>query len=178
MKREPGSGEGAREAVTLSVQLMDPDRVESHPAGLDPVFGDYMRTFMGSPAGSAADGQEGRVFLQRQARRAGVAAGGGGGGAGGEEALMRLLGDVCVANGLECKISCASSKVSYVLDTEDVMWRPGARKFAAAGAGARGRCPVARHAERYAAWLAGREEALRGGFKPYVANFPEAMAQG
>jgi paired amphipathic helix protein Sin3a len=31
--------------------------------------------------------------------------------------------DACVYNGLECKISCNTSKVSYVLDTEDLFHR-------------------------------------------------------
>ena len=34
-------------------------------------------------------------------------------------------------NGLELKVSCASSKVSYVLETEDVFFRPRSRRKAA-----------------------------------------------
>jgi hypothetical protein len=198
-----GGGGGGREAVALTVQLMDPDRVEAHPAGLDPVFGDYMRGFMASPA-AGAEGKEGLVFLPRHARAA--APGAGRRAAPDEPVLQELLGRVCVSNGLECKISCANSKVSYVLDTEDVLWRRGPRRrgprrraAAAAGAGEQQQqqqqdgaeagqqqpeqqpahsapCPVARHAARYAEWLAAREAALRDGFQPYASSFPEPMA--
>ncbi|KAI8469341.1 MAG: hypothetical protein J3K34DRAFT_522233 [Monoraphidium minutum] len=164
-----GSGGGSgREAVALSVQLMDPDRVEVHQAGLDPVFGDYMRGFMGAPAG--AEARDGRVFLPRQARRSGAALPGGGAD---EGRLLALMAGAAVANGLECKISCANSKVSYVLDTEDVMWRRGRRRFAAAGA----EFPPAGRRARYDAWMAGRQAALQPGLGAYAADFPEAMAQ-
>jgi len=171
-----GAGSGT-EAVALSVQLMDPDRVEVHPAGLDSVFGEYMRAFMASSAGS--DAKEGRVFLQRHARAAGVV---GPAGETDEAALQRLRGGIALSNGLECKISCSNSKVSYVLDTEDVAWRRGPRKAAqrAAAAAAAGEkppaCPDAGKEARYRAWLAKREEALRPGFQPYVGSFPESMA--
>jgi hypothetical protein len=169
-----------REAVALTVQLVDPDRVEVHQAGLDPAFADYVRGFMAAPAGALANGAaggggeareaaSGRVFLLRQARRAGALAPGGGAD---EAALMALLRGVAVANGLECKISCANSKVSYVLDTEDVAWRRGGRRFAAAGAAP---FPSAPRAERYRAWLAARDAALRAGFGPHAATFPDAM---
>ena len=46
------------------------------------------------------------VFLKRSARRPEADA-----------------GRVTVRNGLECKLNCANSKVSYVLDTEDVFVR-------------------------------------------------------
>ncbi|KIY92733.1 hypothetical protein MNEG_15230, partial [Monoraphidium neglectum] len=161
----PANGKAATVAVALSVQLMDPDRVEHHPGGLDPAFGDYMGAFMGAPAPAGpAAGREGRVLLPRLARRAG--------GGGGDAALAAALGGVAVANGLECKISCSSSKVSYVLDTEDVMWRHRAR--AAGGGGGGG---LEQRAGRYAAWLAGREAAI-GGLEPYAQAFPEPMAQG
>ena len=45
------------------------------------------------------------------------------------------MGSVSVHNSLECKISCSNSKVSYVLDTEDVFHRragTGAGGFAGA----------------------------------------------
>jgi len=36
---------------------------------------------------------------------------------------LKTMDGVQVANGLECKISCKTSKVSYVLDTEDFLFR-------------------------------------------------------
>lgn len=38
-------------------------------------------------------------------------------------AMAKAMHNVFVANGLECKISCKTSKVSYVLDTEDLLFR-------------------------------------------------------
>ena len=40
-----------------------------------------------------------------------------------EAALSAALAQFTVRNGLECKVACATSKVSYVLDTEDVLFR-------------------------------------------------------
>lgn len=40
-----------------------------------------------------------------------------------DDALPAALQKVHILNGLECKISCSTSKVSYVLDTEDVLCR-------------------------------------------------------
>ncbi|AES74611.2 putative transcription regulator Others family [Medicago truncatula] len=39
-------------------------------------------------------------------------------------AICAVMEDVKVVNGLECKISCNSSKISYVLDTQDFFFRP------------------------------------------------------
>jgi paired amphipathic helix protein Sin3a len=36
---------------------------------------------------------------------------------------MKAMDGIRVVNGLECKISCRTSKVSYVLDTEDFLFR-------------------------------------------------------
>jgi len=36
---------------------------------------------------------------------------------------LKAMDDIKVVNGLECKISCKTSKVSYVLDTEDFLFR-------------------------------------------------------
>lgn len=40
-----------------------------------------------------------------------------------QTAMAKAMQNVFVANGLECKISCKTSKVSYVLDTEDLLFR-------------------------------------------------------
>ena len=39
-----------------------------------------------------------------------------------DEKVVQTLGQVVLHNGLECKVSCVHSKVSYVLDTEDLMY--------------------------------------------------------
>jgi paired amphipathic helix protein Sin3a len=107
--------------ATLTMQLL-----ESAPAGdkagdggggmLEARFADYLRGFLQTaapkgahkrpaapPAGGSSDEeepQERQVFLARS---------------------VAPPGTVSCVNGLECKVSCATSKVSYVLDTEDVL---------------------------------------------------------
>jgi len=110
--------------ATLTMQLL-----ENAPAGdkagdggggmLEARFAEYLRNFLqtAAPAKSghkcpplpAAGGssddeepQERRVFLARSV-------------------VDPKPGTVSCVNGLECKVSCATSKVSYVLDTEDVL---------------------------------------------------------
>ena len=39
-----------------------------------------------------------------------------------DDKVLETLGKVVLHNGLECKVSCVHSKVSYVLDTEDLMY--------------------------------------------------------
>lgn len=39
-------------------------------------------------------------------------------------ALCMVMEGARIINGLECKIACNSSKISYVLDTEDLFFRP------------------------------------------------------
>ena len=61
------------------------------------------------------------------------------------------MGSVSVHNSLECKISCSNSKVSYVLDTEDVFHRrAGTGAGARAGRGAEGKAAVVSRAEKKA----------------------------
>ncbi|KAK1326115.1 Paired amphipathic helix protein Sin3-like 4 [Acorus calamus] len=38
-------------------------------------------------------------------------------------ATLDIMEDIQILNGLECKLSCSTSKVSYVLDTEDFLYR-------------------------------------------------------
>ena len=61
------------------------------------------------------------------------------------------MGSVSVHNSLECKIACSNSKVSYVLDTEDVFFRrAGTGAGAKRGRGAEGKAAVASRAEKKA----------------------------
>ena len=59
-----------------------------------------------------------RVFLARCLPPAAA-----GGGDAADDAVLAALASSIVRNGLECKVSAATSKVSYVLDTEDAFWR-------------------------------------------------------
>ena len=133
--------------ATLTVQLLD-----SAPAGdkagdggggmLEARFADYLRGFLQTaapkgahkrppppPPGGSSDEEEPQqrqVFLARS---------------------VAPPGAVSCVNGLECKVSCATSKVSYVLDTEDVLRvrRPGAQRSADAARAA--------SVSRFHAWL-------------------------
>ncbi len=79
---------------------------------LDPSFAEYLVQFIdhvGQPK------QDARLFLHRNLPSM-------------DDTTLNtypptLLAKSLVRNGLECKIACASSKVSYVLDTEDLFFR-------------------------------------------------------
>lgn len=95
------------EGGQLQLQLLEPDKSELQPLGLDVSFQEYIKSLMASPAGVSS---KDRVFLLRSSKhgsrssRAEGAAGDGG-------RLLQVLQGVAVANGLECKISCQNSKV-------------------------------------------------------------------
>mmetsp|Transcript_36011 Transcript_36011/g.80148 ORF Transcript_36011/g.80148 Transcript_36011/m.80148 type:complete len:1160 (+) Transcript_36011:163-3642(+) len=96
----------------LTVQLMEPDKTDVFGA-TEGYLTEYIRGYVSAltPAQSA----EHKLYLQRNlVQRARQYA---------DEAVVDALKNVRIYNGLECKISCTNSKVSYVLDTEDVMWR-------------------------------------------------------
>lgn len=111
---------------SLGFQLLDGGsdaRVDVCSGMIDPQFSEYLRGFMQTPAPEGSKG----VFLRRNARLCPVRTY--------PEALRR----VTFYNGLECKLNCATSKVSYVLDTEDVLFRPHKRGAGPAAAGAQRR---------------------------------------
>ncbi|KAF5839292.1 hypothetical protein DUNSADRAFT_1165 [Dunaliella salina] len=66
-----------------------------------------------------------------------------------DEQLAEALKTVVVMNRLECKVACTSCKVSYVLDTEDVMLRKKAQRPPEALVEARRR----KQSERFNHWL-------------------------
>ena len=162
--------------TTLHVQLMDvaPDAKPGDAGGgpLEPRFGEYLRDFMLSgapPAGDKAgalappppandeeeeeeDGrdeaaQRRRIFLARTLR-------------------PPVGGTVRCVNGLECKVSCAHSKVSYVLDTEDVL--VATHKAAAGGSGGAAAYDAAAK-QKFGAWLDAQLNAPRGRSDPAAA---------
>ncbi|XP_072965914.1 paired amphipathic helix protein Sin3-like 4 [Typha angustifolia] len=99
----------------LSIQLMEygHEKPEVTAVSIDPNFSSYLYSeFL-----SSASDRKGiySVFLGRNKRKYGSD----------DEysATCKSMDGIQVVNGLECKISCSSSKVSYVLDTEDFLFR-------------------------------------------------------
>ncbi|XP_039068905.1 paired amphipathic helix protein Sin3-like 4 isoform X2 [Hibiscus syriacus] len=99
----------------LSIQLMDygHDKPEVTAVSMDPNFAAYLHNDFLSVV--PEEKEKPGIFLKRNIRKC----------AGGDD-----LSSTCwateglkIVNGLECKIACNSSKVSYVLDTEDILFR-------------------------------------------------------
>jgi hypothetical protein len=99
------------EGGQLQLQLLEPDKSELQPLGLDVNFQEYIKSLMSSPAGL---GSKDRVFLARNTGSSRASGDGSsrGGAAADDGRLLKVLHGVAVANGLECKISCQNSKVS------------------------------------------------------------------
>ncbi|XP_074569740.1 paired amphipathic helix protein Sin3-like 4 isoform X1 [Curcuma longa] len=103
------------DVTQLSIQLMDygHEKSEVTAVSIDPNFSCYLYSeFLSSV--SVRKGLHG-AFLGRNKRKYGRA----------DEysTTCKAMKGIQVLNGLECKISCSSSKVSYVLDTEDLLFR-------------------------------------------------------
>ncbi|KAG6520399.1 hypothetical protein ZIOFF_017449 [Zingiber officinale] len=108
------------DVTRLSIQLMEYGH-EKHDAtavAMDPNFSSYLyNDFLSSvPVRKRLQG----VFMGRNKRK--------NKGADEYSATCKATKGIQVINGLECKISCSSSKVSYVLDTEDLLLRSRKRK--------------------------------------------------
>lgn len=92
-----------------------------HTGIVDPSFSEYLATFIDEVGEAKADA---RLFLGRNLTL--------------DQDLAAyppsLLARCITRNGLECKIACASSKVSYVLDTEDLFVRARAARSVNAAA--------------------------------------------
>ncbi|KAI3875144.1 hypothetical protein MKW92_034901 [Papaver armeniacum] len=99
----------------LSIQLMDCSREkpEVTAVSMDPHFSSYLHSDFLSVLPDRKEAHD--VFLHRNKRKYAL----------GEEisGAYNAMDGVRVVNGLECKISCVTSKVSYVLDTEDFFFR-------------------------------------------------------
>ncbi|KAJ4874710.1 Paired amphipathic helix protein Sin3-like 4 [Raphanus sativus] len=88
----------------LSIQLLNNghDKPDVTSISMDQTFAAYLHNkFLSSQANMK---ENSRIYLNRNKRK------------NGED-------QVKISNGLECKITCSSSKVSYVFDTEDVLHR-------------------------------------------------------
>ncbi|CAN6801239.1 unnamed protein product [Brassica oleracea var. botrytis] len=105
----------------LSIQLMDNivEKPELYAVSMDPMFASYLQTEFLST--SREKKEEGHNILLRRNRRPYS-------GLDDLEALCKAMEGVEVVNGLECKMSCSSYKVSYVLDTEDFFHRKKKKK--------------------------------------------------
>ncbi|KAG6713221.1 hypothetical protein I3842_05G141700 [Carya illinoinensis] len=103
----------------LSIQLMDygHDKPEVTAVSMDPNFSAYLHTDFLSVVPERKE--KSGIFLKRNVCKY----------PNGDEysTACQAMEGVQVVNGLECKIACNSSKVSYVLDTEDLLFR-GKRK--------------------------------------------------
>ncbi|CAK9308573.1 unnamed protein product [Citrullus colocynthis] len=104
----------------LSIQLMEfgNDKPEVTAVSLDPNFSAYLHNdFLSIPPD---DKEQPGIYLQRNKCKHGCS----------DEmsAGCEAMEGLKVVNGLECKITCNSSKVSYVLDTEDYLFRTKGRR--------------------------------------------------
>ncbi|CAN6327057.1 unnamed protein product [Urochloa humidicola] len=99
----------------LSVQLMvyGNEKPEVTAVSFDPTFSQYLyNDYLSSVLDTKLADD---VFLRRNKRKQGRNDD--------SPASLKAMDNVIFANGLECKISCKTSKVSYVLDTEDFLFR-------------------------------------------------------
>ncbi|KAK9277386.1 hypothetical protein L1049_006929 [Liquidambar formosana] len=99
----------------LSLQLMDygHDKPEMTAVSMDPNFAAYLHNDFLSVVPDKKE--KSGIFLKRNRRKY----------VRGDDfsATYQAMEGLQLVNGLECKIACNSSKVSYVLDTEDFLFR-------------------------------------------------------
>jgi len=110
---------------SFSIQLMDDgsDKSDVVAVSVDPNFAAYLNNdFL--PVVSSKKELSG-IFLQRSKRKYADLDE--------SSAICKAMEGVCVVNGLECKMACSSSKISYVLDTEDLFFRMKRRRCLSAG---------------------------------------------
>jgi len=110
----------------LTVQLMEygHEKPEITAVSIDPNFSSYLHDEYLSSISDSKVSED--VFLERNKRKRGSS--------NGPQASLEVMDGFKVANGLECKITCKSSKVSYVLDTEDFLFRMRNRRRISSGA--------------------------------------------
>ncbi|XP_068642200.1 paired amphipathic helix protein Sin3-like 4 isoform X1 [Aristolochia californica] len=104
----------------LCIQLMEYgyEKPEVTAVSLDPNFSAYLHNEFLSVVPDRKEAP--CVYLKRNKRKFGSD----------DEytVICKVMEGIQIANGLECKISCNSSKVSYVLDTEDFLCRRGTKR--------------------------------------------------
>ncbi|ESQ41476.1 hypothetical protein EUTSA_v10012461mg [Eutrema salsugineum] len=99
----------------LSIQLMDNilEKPEAYAVSMDPSFASYLQKEFLSNASAKKEPRA--IVLRRNMRRYS--------GLDDLAVACKAMEGVEVINGLECKMSCSSYKISYVLDTEDFFHR-------------------------------------------------------
>ncbi|WOL03842.1 paired amphipathic helix protein Sin3-like 4 isoform X2 [Canna indica] len=115
------SSDGTR----LSIQLMEygHEKPEVTAVSINPNFSSYLYSDFLSSISDRKVLQG--IFLRRNKRKNEVADD--------LSATSKSLNGIKVTNSLECKISCSSSKVSYVLDTEDFLIRSSKKRRYSSG---------------------------------------------
>ncbi|VYS66870.1 unnamed protein product [Arabidopsis thaliana] len=99
----------------LSIQLMDNiiEKPDAYAVSMEPTFTSYLQNEFLSNSSGKKELQD--IVLQRNMR--------GYNGLDDLAVACKAMEGVQVINGLECKMSCSSYKISYVLDTEDFFHR-------------------------------------------------------
>ncbi|CAN1311183.1 Paired amphipathic helix protein Sin3-like 4 [Linum perenne] len=126
----------------LSIQLMDfvHEKPEVTAVSMDPNFITYLNDDFLSivPENKETPG----IFMKRTKR------------SNGDE--LQAMDGFQIFNGLECKIACSSSKISYVLDTEDYLFRTrqkGRRTLPQNGSSSLNQEKTCQRIERFRRWL-------------------------
>ncbi|XP_074287332.1 paired amphipathic helix protein Sin3-like 2 isoform X2 [Silene latifolia] len=99
----------------VSIQLMDDEneKPETVAVSIDPNFAAYLYNDFFSVVPRSRE-PKGIMLLRNKKNYAGLDE---------YSASSKAIKGVHLSNGLECKVSCSSSKISYVLDTEDFLFR-------------------------------------------------------
>ena len=110
---------GVVEKGKVSAQILDVslNKYDVPAVAMDKAFSDYLKSYVEFDSSVSAH-EPGKVFLKRTLQGLKDVNGT-------DEQLPGELKNFYIWNGLECKIACNTSKVSYVLDTEDVLLRKG-----------------------------------------------------
>ncbi|KAJ6313356.1 hypothetical protein OIU77_014790 [Salix suchowensis] len=129
----------------LSIQLMDfgHDKPEVTAVSMDPNFASYLLNDFLSVVPDKKE--KPGIFLKRNKIR----------NANADERLA--MEGFRVFNGLECKIACNSSKVSYVLDTEDFLFRTGRKSRTSPQNGScNNQEKISKRVQRFHRWLSSK----------------------
>ena len=121
---------------TLQIQLCEPslDKIDVRAGAMDGHFATHLEGFLHVAAHEDTtivetgdkemdEKERAPVFLRRAKKSAGFVVCSATGETDSQLSYQSAMTNVSIQNALECKISCSTSKVSYVLDTEDVFFR-------------------------------------------------------
>ncbi|KAI4366653.1 hypothetical protein MLD38_022501 [Melastoma candidum] len=129
----------------MSVQFMDTmnEKPEVYSVSIDPNFTSYLHDDLLSI--SPGKRQLTDVYLKRNKPKHVDEED--------DSLVCKALDSVHVVNGLECKIACSSSKISYVLDTEDLLFRRRRKSNVSLSAGAKSTSCDGQRVERFRQFL-------------------------